>query len=435
MSCEICSSDSSVDAVMWTCVGCPRKFHAACAGVTIQRGSLRRKDKKVVDVNSYVLPCCETCQALTLARLDLRGLSEQQKKLEQQLHANTEVLHKFSLQQEKPNAIHEAIDGMEILLTAIKNELAQINKSSSLSGSVSTIKNHITFALDIAMQAAKEQLINEVKTASTKLSTNLCNINDEICQINQLYIDTVSTCTLNSSPLMETYQKNDILDELKALSAKITAAELTVSSPPSSEPCASLGAELVSDDTAEKGGWRFIGEKKMWRADWTDYDKRASLRVNQQKKAEKARKRKKHARSKKHLKSNSTQQNSNHRGISPRNNFLLSDRELLAEAKNRFSRPPNNKSPAEVFNQHPAMNMPPHPVLMSPPNRVPSRSYRPSIHFQRGEILNPYPATDVPRNFVAVPSPSSISQRNSMVPTCEGCSCTHSCFRATRRLQ
>ena len=57
------------------------------------------------------------------------------------------------------------------------------------------------------------------------------------------------------------------------------------------------GVEIVkSSSTALSGnssGWRFVGNVKKWRNDWTDFDRRASLRKEQEKSHQKAVKRKK----------------------------------------------------------------------------------------------------------------------------------------------
>lgn len=422
MSCEICACDTSVDSVLWSCVGCPRKFHANCIGVTVQRGSLRRRDRKVVDVNSYVLPCCESCQELIQAKLDFNGLLEQQKVLEKQLNANTEVMHRLSLHQEKPNVVHEAIEGMEILLTSVRNELAAINKNSSLAGSVVAIKNHITGLLDTAITATTENMYSTLKTVTSDISTDLRNINDEISHLSQLSIDTAASCAMNSNPMLGL----DILDELKSLSANILTNKNT-SAPPSIE-YPSLEAEL-NNKIAEVSGWRLIGNRKVWKADWTQYDMRQSFHKRQQNMADKAKKRRKrrirnankncnknninnnnvninhHCRnnvpSKIHHKV-SKQQNNNHGNFAFNNNHershqLPPDRELLAAAKHHFSRPPTN--------------------------------YRPTMQFKRGEILNPYPAREAPRQSVAVPPPNWTTEGSSTGGSCEACgACRHSCF-------
>lgn len=82
------------------------------------------------DSTSYILPCCSSCQELITAKLEVTQLYDQQKLLTEQLHQNTEIVHKLNLHQKK-HIVDEAFEGLEILMTAIKNELAAVNKTSS----------------------------------------------------------------------------------------------------------------------------------------------------------------------------------------------------------------------------------------------------------------------------------------------------------------
>lgn len=179
----------------------------------------------------------------------------------------------------------------------------------------------------------------------------------------------------------------------------------------------------------------------MWKVDWTDYDRRASHRLCQQKQAERARKRKKQAR--RHNKRNNTNRftptrnphsetdcmpsssssnfknchSINRRPVNvsrydsssntdlPRtvfgsrrydhdnsvmnhrdSNYLPPDRELLAAAKHQFSRPPLN--------------------------------YRPTIRFEKRETLNP----DGPKNSYHI-----VAEGN-QPGSCEACTCRHTYF-------
>ena len=167
MNCEICAFDGNADSVLWTCAGCPRKFDAACIGITVQRNSLRRKDKKTVEFGSYILPCCESCQERIQNKLDIERLITEQKCLAEQINSNTEVTHRLALQQEKPAFIHEAFEGLEILMSAIKNELAAINKTSSLAGSVTSLKNHITSLCDMSIKKSNDILADRLQKMST----------------------------------------------------------------------------------------------------------------------------------------------------------------------------------------------------------------------------------------------------------------------------
>lgn len=411
MNCEICALDTSVDSVMWTCAGCPRRFHAACIGVTTQRGSLRTR--RAVDASSYVLPCCESCQELLQVKLDINKLIEQQQAMKVQLDENTQIVHRFASQnQPVQDALEDRERALELLLTSIKNELTIINKNSSLAGSVASIKNHMTSLLDTALKATKENIYGTLKTVTADISSDLRNINSEICQLNQQTVETAANCTLNASPMFGV----DVLDELKAMFTNIMTNNSCVSFSPTPDSCPSLELELNNANN-DNTGWRLLDTKRVWKADWTEYDARELLRLNQQKAAEKARKRRKQKKARyialanaglnslsHDVRNNNNYNNSsnfnfirNHRSSNPGNarftgihdtgNLLPPDRVLLAAAKNHFSNPPTN--------------------------------YQPTIQFQRGETLNPNPTTDALQD--SVPGSSSAA-------ACSACACRHTCF-------
>lgn len=434
INCEVCLMDSSADSVMWKCVGCTRKFHAACVGLVVPRGSVRnlKKDKKA-DPSSFLLPCCDLCQTLVTATFEFNLLTQQQKQLADRINENTEVIHRINLQQEKPNNVADSMQGMEVLLSSIKNELSFINKNSSLAGSVIAIKNHITSLIDTSIMSTKEN----VKSATSELKAHL------LSQLNQNTIDTVASCTMHNNSILEL----DILNELKILSASINEIKENPALPPTPDslPSLELDPEPPTPDSlpslevelnninindpvpptpdslpsleVDDSGWRLLGTRKVWKADWSEYDARKLRRLNQQKLAEKAKKKKKQAQknpgdsknsninaNNRHM--NNYNSNRTHSTVfhnkcnnhnNNLNNLLPPDRELLAAAKYRFSRPPPNNQP---------------------------------IQFQRGEILHPYPASDESPCNVPAHSSNWRAPGNSSAAPCEACSCSrrHSSF-------
>lgn len=408
INCEVCLLDSSADPVMWKCVGCTRKFHAACVGVVVPRGSLRnlKKDKKAVDPSSFILPCCNSCQILVTANFEFNLLTQQQKQLADQIDKNTQVVHQLNLQQEKPNNVAESMQGLEILLSSIKNELSFINKNSSLAGSVIAIKNHITSLIDTSIMSTKQN----VNSATAELKTHL------LSQLNQNTLETTASCIMQNNSMREI----DILDELKMLSASINAIKDNHPVPPTPDPLPSLEVELNDDSDS---GWRLLGTSKVWKADWAEYDARKLRRLQQQKLAEKARKRRKHNNNNNNKNRNNNNSNrnnfpyhhtNNNYGINfsdinhsnnnynnnhssqNRNNLLPPDRELLVAAKERFSRPPGTDRP---------------------------------IQFQRREILNPYPASDVLQRSHPAQLSNFMAPGSSSAASCVACSGRHSCFQ------
>ncbi|XP_065073800.1 uncharacterized protein K02A2.6-like, partial [Ochlerotatus camptorhynchus] len=167
------------------------------------------------------------------ANLDFHRLSEQQKNLTEQLNANTQVIHQFTLHQSKPSIVNE---GLEVLLTSIKNELSAINKNSSLAGSVTN-----------------DRISKSLESVTSGLAGDLRNINAEICQLNQLAIDAAATSTMTTNPILEL----NILDELKSLSAHIMTSQNPAPSPEPSDPYTNLEDEINNTDV-----WRLLGTRK-----------------------------------------------------------------------------------------------------------------------------------------------------------------------------
>lgn len=397
MACEICIVDSSVE-LLWTCIGCSRNFHPACVGLTVQRGSLRKKDKKVIDPSSYVLPCCSTCQHLVTTSFGFNALVEQQSKLVDQINDNTQVVHRSS-SQNNVGIINDAMERLEISLADIKIQLTTA-RSAGLVDNGSSIKNHITSLCDMAMQSSKENI--------SSISTDVRKMHNEIKQLHQLSLQIAAKCSTNSNPVLEL----DILNELKSLSANIADACINVPSPlpcdacPSSEPEINVIPPAPSFDAGPSpspfspdaspssppssssspsacpnlqnhSGWRILGRKKIWRADWTKRDARELL-------AKFVRRRHHH-----NQHNNNNKDNCN----SFRSNFLPPDRVLLAAAKDHFSRPPTN--------------------------------FQPTIRFQRGETLNPYPARDHAAHQRMQVPPTPFNQH------CRSCCCERPCFPST----
>lgn len=423
MNCEICTFDSSVDSVMWKCTGCPRAFHATCVGVTVQRNSLRRKDKKV-DINSYLLPCCDACQELLQSKLEFNQLIVQQKLLTEQLHANTEVTHRFAKQQETSSMVHEAIEGLEVLLIGIKNELSAINKTSSLAGSVASIKNHVTSLFDTAMTATKDSVSTSLKTVTSDLSTDLRNINNEINQLNQLSLDIASSCTMSTNSILEL----DILDELKSLSANIVSTRSALPLPSSSAACPSLEVEFNDND---ESGWRLLGTRKVWKRDWTEYDARKLRRSNQQKQAEKARRRRKQHKAKNnnvmHYKENKI--NALNYNLNATKSYQNNHTDRHNISGNYNYNPNNNRNLNLMGNRCNNTALPSDRVLLAAAKNHfsgPSTNYRPTIQFQRGETLNPYPVDYLPRSTQHI---NPMTTECSPKVLCEACCSQNLTFR------
>ncbi|XP_053691617.1 uncharacterized protein LOC128740130 [Sabethes cyaneus] len=302
---------------MWTCVGCDRSFHAACVGVPIQRGSLRKRDRKI-DPQSYLLPCCSPCQALININFDIKSLTAEQAKLTELINNNTEVIHRTT-QQNNVGAVHETIDRIESLLIEIKKELTG-GKSAACTGNVISVKNHITSALDIAMRSCYENVEATLATMTTSISTDLKLINEEIKLISTNAA--VFKDSAVAADMLYNWPATQIMGELQHLTEAVIRLET-----PQSAPAPSIAVELnnanCNDDSVDHSGWRIIGSTRRWYADWRDYDNKKKRREAQEQREFKAwrnRKNRRQRRMRTNNRGNTSVNNRNSNGVYNSNN-------------------------------------------------------------------------------------------------------------------
>lgn len=274
----------------------------------------------------------------------------------------------------------------------------------------------MTSLFNISMQETKQNLFSKMHAMTSDISSELKALKDEVNQVSSIAVEMASGSPMCSNPMLAV----DIIDELKSLSANINSFQSKHRSS-SPDSIGSLENELDSINNIQEviqSGWRRLGTRNVWKADWTDYDRRKLNRVKQQKQADAARKRRNQAnnnnknvhpnnesRPSPRNNDNNHHHNNNHTSMNQEFNFMRGhgsscslppDRILLAAAKERFSRQPE---PSDSPNTH-------RPIL-----------------FQRGEILNPYPLQDdFRRNQAGCSS-------NDVIGSCNACHARHSCFR------
>lgn len=223
--------------VMWTCVGCTLSFHPTCVGVVAQRGSLRKKEKKI-DPEAYVLPCCSTCQSQISLSFDIRTLTEQQAQLTEAINSNTEVTHRHQNNVLNNFNLSEGLESLETLLNELKTDLkttvqnfntteSHITNSSAILKELSlsrkadkladdlTVKNHLTSLLNISMQTTKDNIAAYVEALTQDITRELKNICKDFEKVSSLTIDMANHCSEHKAQPAFT---SDIIEELKTLS-------------------------------------------------------------------------------------------------------------------------------------------------------------------------------------------------------------------------
>lgn len=362
MPCAIINCTVTDDKHVWYCHGsCGKKFHASCVGAQ------RNHEQSIL---SYMLPLCYECQKRFVLEINFDKFYIQQQENIKLSKLVLESNHKLAAKFNNLN-INDGFESMEMLLNELKTVAIDGNKLNSINEPVASknsteydntaIKNHLTSLFDMSMQATKNNIMEYVNALTIDLTTELKNICSEFEKVSSLIIDMANHCSEHNASQSNLTSTVDIIDELKVLSSAVnllgnkTVPLQTTESPPS------LEVELTIQ-TSDNSGWRQLGSRRMWKSDWSEYDARKLLRLNQQKAADKAKLKKKRRKQKysRGIENLSYRGNpcrefiNNNRCINP----LPLDRDLLAAAKDRFSRP------------------------------VP---YRPTIRFRRGEVLNPYP--------------------------------------------
>lgn len=359
-----------------------------------------------------MVPLCADCQHNLKTGIDTRKVLHQQQKLIETISAQADANLRVAADLKRLSAVGELFDNIELQL---KETAASINESttSSLTNAVSalsrkienihtvqstdksadelaSIKNHLTGLLNISMKSTKQHINDYVEDLTKDLSGEMKKICSEVQMLSSLTIDMAAHCSdhnashphdaLSDLQSVTSSFSEEILSEIKSLTTVVSTLEAKIvdTHPIPAESPPNLLQELTEKEshcTLEKSGWRSLGSKNVWRSDWTEYDTRQLRRAEQQKTKDKAiRRRRKNKRQQQYSNvrnnpnNNTTTKNFNANygnRDTPRKaaNDLPSDRVLLAAAKEKFSKPPRQRTTADI-------------------------AHRP-IQFQRGEILNP----------------------------------------------
>lgn len=350
MSCKICKSSVSDNRFLWKCESCPKRFHAACIGVKREHEDL---------VREYMLPACTDCQSRVGIELNLKELICQQSLLSDQIKAQTEANHRSTLKMQNDSVFHEAVDRLESQLDGIKNEL-KANKNATVA--VTALKNHVSTLFDDTLEVVKQNITDSLKSMMANLLLEVTNLGICTQEIASKFADH-SQVVEQINPI-----NSEVLDELKALSVAFSALESNLK-PTIQDPAPNIADELINLDMdmftpqpnpSNDTNWRWINGRrtlwKVWRADWSEYDKSTKTYKG-------ARNRRSRSNKNNDINYNSVYFNYNGAANTSNNNNnnrnYAPDRELLNAAKRQFAGPPTSNGNNRYTN------------------------------FQRGETLNP----------------------------------------------
>lgn len=512
VSCEMPNCGIADNRYLWKCEGCSRRFHAACVGVQRNQEEL---------VRTYMLPACSDCQERVAMELNFKQLLHQQAILAELVKKHSEAIHRSTQTLQKVGVVHEALDRQEAMFDELKKELATAKRVASPTKTVNEIKCHVSSLFDDALNTVKLDVTESIGTLTDSLSRNLTShlehvlykVDEQLENVNENLID-VAASSKCSAP--------EILEEVRIIGNEISkhvhSNQLIQLNDSIILPSIADELATVKDKTDEpaKSGWRILGNKRVWKHDWTEYDEKMTRRIQQQKEAAQARRRAKNRRRRRtrnynrslnngihnhsnnnnntytnsqirryngngysnyrrnfnsnnynnrnfttipyrtnynnyearfmndnnNINRNSRNYNNNNSNSYDNLNFnkhnyhtnnnynqLPPDRELLAAAKDRFSRPPPNHQPMHFQGGeriNPANNT--LPSLFAP--TAPTHSPYMMTQFQKGETLNPYPvrASSIPAPSATAHSTNLMTPGTSSAPPCQTCTGRHLCF-------
>ena len=287
MPCDVLQCAISDDQHVWQCIGsCGRKYHAVCAGV--QRNHEEH-------IRTFMAPLCADCQQKFTTELGLKKLVEHQLKMVNSMDALMAVNHKICSGL-KNLSLRETFESLETQLGELQDGLVNLQKkvdssSTATAEKVSAILNdaHPADAFNTSVQQANSVLSGSLETLiARKLDEVQHGLDD---QVKELQFD---LSELRVSLAKEKAPYDELLEEIKSLAANIPTKEST---PASNNNEVSLAEELSQNPKVNKSidnsGWRFLGSKRVWKSDWTDYDSRETRRKEQSKQMQKANKRRK----------------------------------------------------------------------------------------------------------------------------------------------
>lgn len=252
---------------LWKCDSCSKRFHAACIGVKREHEDL---------VREYMIPACSECQSRVSVDLNIKELICQQSLLSDQIKLQTEVNHRSTQKLLHDSVLHGALDHIEAQLDCIKSELKNVNKASSSTAAICTIKNQVSSFFNDMLEAVNTKVIESLKSSMVSVQNGIDGIG---IMTNEISDKLLHHCK-------EDHHTNpvnmDMLDELKALSAAFTSFESKLQAPLIC-PTPTIADELEeidlnlfapsANDNSDDGWKWFKGRRtiwKKWKADWND---------------------------------------------------------------------------------------------------------------------------------------------------------------------
>lgn len=382
MKCGIVNCIQNDNRFLWRCQGtCGRTYHAACIGV-------QRNHEDVL--RTFMLPLCQDCQEKFTPENNLNELTASFENITENIGHALKANHKLLSTFKSLSATHdEALERIEKMLFDIEQKISIVTTSGKTSAT--EIKNKLSALLDTPPADTCMTVEKAVKSAATAamevITTKTSATAHSIDQLPKLIIE-LRNELVDSNAILA----SDVKSQMKEMAKTLSAPNENICSPINTNN----STNQLTNTSQLNPSWRMLGNKKVWKRDWTAYDVKQRSRRLQEKNEEKARRRRKQRKehhqetfnnfdnesnnndekSNKNINNNFKSSNNNINSDSNNNNTTLTstalmnstraykalplDKELLAAARVQFSRPPNT-------------------------DNVPK-----FINFEKGETINPY---------------------------------------------
>ena len=277
--CGINNCDALDSNHLWSCHGpCKRTFHAGCVGV-------QRNCEETIRL--FMLPLCADCQGSIIEKADLLSCFEQQKVICEQLKLQNTAHDKINRQLTHLTAVQTMVEGMDSITNMLSELTTQIESLSK-----------ICKTNNAAFNAFNDQNLSdhtECRTLFSDISTALGNMHrNHENQFSAALQPVLNELQPRSDvpPNSDTGVSNHVIEEIKILTTSIENMS-TVLLTNSIIDGPSIAEEMVTvvDTTIAEinsAGWRFLGNKKVWKPDWSYYDAKQVARRLQQKQINKA---------------------------------------------------------------------------------------------------------------------------------------------------
>ena len=265
MQCQVPDCKQPTDQHnIWKCNGrCQRYFHAACIGVK------REWEEMLCE---YAVILCHQCRP---EFVDIQRLFHG-------IHKQLELLNFIKNKMATIQTFEDALQDSQKSLDAILSQLDSNNKTST------KIKNLLAEmsqapSSDVSMEQVKKTIEDTTTYQNQRLAESFGRIQEITSSHRDDIIKTITSAEKCPSDIILA-----VHDEVRSLISSIkTQKEDEVHEKTLAEEL----NEINALKSAEDGGWRFIGTKKVWKPDWSDFDARQRTRRKQEKEADKARRR------------------------------------------------------------------------------------------------------------------------------------------------